>query len=139
MARAPAKGRTASREAQPAAPRANKDRGEHLLELAGVTYKLRPSYDAIVEMEEATGLSLVDLTRKADRHGLSLPETAKVAAALIRAGADDPLTRMVSADVLGGQIYEQGVISVVIRLTLCLSDAVGGGRTASGEVKAAAA
>lgn len=142
MARSPAKGRVAAapQVEDPAAPvHANPHRGEHLLQLAGVTYKLRPSYEAIIEMEEATGLSLTELTGKADRHGLKVPEVAKIAAALIRGGAEDPLTRAVSADLLGPQIYEQGVISVVIRVTLCLSDAVGGGRTASGEVKAAVA
>lgn len=118
-------------------PFANPDRGEHLLELAGATYKLRPTYTAIVEMEEATGLSLVELTRKADRHGLKLPEAAAVATALIKAGAEDPITKMASADIIGQQIYEQGLVSVVIRLTLCLADAVGGGRTVSGEAKAA--
>lgn len=121
------------------APHANPDRGEHLLELAGKTYKLRPTYDAVVEMEQETGLSLVELTRKADRHALKLPEAAKVAVALIKAGATDPLTKLVSADPIGKLIYQQGLISVVIRLTLCLADAVGGGRTASGEVKAAVA
>jgi hypothetical protein len=90
-------------------------------------------------MEEATGLSLVELTRKADRHGLKLGEAAKVAVALIKAGSSDPITGMVSAERIGEQIYEQGLISVVIRLTLCLADAVGGGRTASGEAKAAVA
>jgi hypothetical protein len=116
---------------------ANAYRGEHTLDLGGKTYKLRPTYDAIVEMEDGTGLSLVDLTRRADRHGLKLGEAAKVATALIKAGASDPLTAAVSAERIGELIYEQGLISVVIRLTLCLGEAVGGGRTATGEAKAA--
>lgn len=126
-------------EAPAATPHANPDRGEHLLQLAGKTYKLRPSYDAIVQMEAETGLSLFELARKADRHALKVAEAAAVAVALIKAGATDALTGMVSAEVIGQQIYEQGLISVVIRLTLCLADAVGGGRTALGEAKAAVA
>jgi len=142
MAKLPRKPRAAAAapaEAAAAPVRANADRGEHTLMLAGVTYKLRPTYEAIVEMEDSTALSLMELTRKADRHGLKLEEAAKVAVALIKAGASDPLTKFVSAEVIGQQIYEQGLVSVVIRLTLCLADAVGGGRTASGEAKAAVA
>ena len=141
MGRAPTRRRklASQAEAPAASVPANKYRGEHTLELAGKTYKLRPSYDAIVEMEDATGHSLMELTLKADGQRLRLPQAAAVSVALIKAGATDPLTAAVSAERIGQLIYEEGLVKVVIRLTLCLNDAVTGGRSALGEVKAAVA
>ena len=45
---------------------ANAVRGEVDLDLGGVTFTLRPSYDAVVACEDATGRSLTEMALAAD-------------------------------------------------------------------------
>jgi hypothetical protein len=120
---------------------ANAQRGEHELTLDGVTYRLRPSHDAIVGIEEVTGRSIMDLYRAGNVGGLTLTQLGQIAGELIRAGAaeNDTLTAQVDDERIGELIYEEGVFRAMARLTLCLVDAASGGRTASGEAKAAPA
>ncbi|CAD7336115.1 gene transfer agent family protein [Sphingomonadales bacterium 58] len=118
---------------------ANPERGEHELVLAGITYRLRPSHSAIVAIERATGLSIMDLFRAGNTGSLSLQQMGTVAGELIRAGAEDELTAQVDDDRIGELIFEEGVHRAMARLTLCLIDAASGGRKASGEAKAAPA
>ncbi|CAN5368418.1 hypothetical protein BH10PSE14_BH10PSE14_04340 [soil metagenome] len=129
------------RKAPSTGPSANAQRGEHILKLSGVDYLLRPSHQAIVAIEEQTGATLLTLVRDGNVGALSQGDLGIIAAQLIRAGAkaDDELTRNVGADRLAQMIYEHGVASATIRLTLCLADAANGGRTASGEAKATSA
>ena len=126
--------------AKTAQPAASKDRGEHSLELDGVTYRLRPSYEANVAIEEQTGSTLLQLVTAGDRGAISLKHLGILAAEWIKAGAspDDDGTRHVGAKAIGELIYEAGVPFVTARVTNCLLDAVTGGRTAAGEAKAIA-
>jgi len=119
---------------------ANPERGEHELDLAGVKYKLRPSFQAVKSIETKTGESLMVLMQLANRMQLTLSQLGIVAAELIRAGADenDNATKAVDPERLAELIYEQGAAKVTARLTICLVDAAQGGRTASGEAKAVA-
>jgi hypothetical protein len=120
-------------------PTANPARGEHELTLEGVPYRLRPSHDALSAIEQKTGRSMLALVRLGDTGDLSIAQLGIIAAELIRAGAKDDLTRNVGAQRIGELIFEEGVPHVTARLTLCLLDAVTGGRTAKGEAKAPAA
>lgn len=119
---------------------ANKARGEFQLTLGGKTYRLRPSHEAIVAIEEETRPLLV-LVRLANAGDLGNKQMGIIAAELIRAGADekDTLTRAVHSEPIGRLIYEEGVGRVLPILTLCLLEAATGGRLASGEAKAAPA
>lgn len=120
---------------------ANPDRGEHELVLAGTTYRLRPSHTALITIERKTGRSTLALVRLGNSAELSLAELGTIGAELIRAGAaeDDVMTRSVDADRIGELIFEEGITPAMSRFTLCLLDAATGGRTASGEAKAAPA
>jgi len=118
--------------------KANPERGEHELVLDGVTYRLRPSHNAMVAIEAKTGRSIMDLFRAGNTGSLSLEQMGAIAGELIREGADDELTRQVDDERLSELIYEGGVHRAMARLTLCLIDAASGGRKASGEAKAAA-
>lgn len=122
-------------------PPANPARGEHELTLASTVYRLRPSHAALIAIEKRTGKSTLALVRQGNTLDISLADLGIIAAELIRAGADpdDQITRNVHAERLGELIMEEGLPVVTSRLTLCLLDAATGGRTASGEVKAAAA
>lgn len=118
-------------------PVANAERGEHSLPLAGVTYLLRPSHAALVAIEEKTRQSTLALVRMGNAGDLTVTQLGTIAAELIRAGATDAMTRAVHADRIGQLIFEEGLPAAVSRLTLCLLDAATGGRTVSGEAKAA--
>lgn len=118
-------------------PTAIEDRGEHELTLAGVTYCLRPSHPALKAIEKKTGRSNLALVRLGNAGELTNEQMGIIAAELIRAGAQDAMTRAVSADRLGEMIFEEGSATASARLTICLLDAATGGRTASGEAKAA--
>jgi hypothetical protein len=117
-------------------PTANDARGEISLTLAGITYRLRPSYTAVKAFESRTGHSLIDLLRGVNVGNLALEHLGIVAAELIRAGAEDELTRNVDSDRIAELIFEEGVALANARLALCLHSAATGGRTASGEAKA---
>lgn len=133
----------AARPRRAAAPRAGRaaspDRGEHEIELAGVTYLLRPSHAAMQTIEIETGHSLLALMRMADRGDLTLETIGIMLAELIRAGADadDQATRHVSSEKIGELAYEQGLPRIIARLTVLLADAISGGRDAEGNAKAA--
>jgi hypothetical protein len=122
------------------ARRANAVRGEHQLVLAGKTYLLRPSHTALVEIEAQTR-PIMALVRLGNAGELSFEHLGIIGAELIRAGAadDDTMTRAVSAERISELIMEEGVAKAMACFTLCLLDAVTGGRTASGEAKAAPA
>jgi hypothetical protein len=118
-------------------PTAIEDRGEHELTLGGVTYCLRPSHPALKAIEKKTGRSNLALVRLGNVGDLTNEQMGIIAAELIRAGAQDAMTRAVSAERVGELIFEEGAATAGMRLTLCLLDAAAGGRTASGEAKAA--
>ena len=121
--------------------KANAERGEHELVLGGKTYALRPTHAAIVAIEKTAGASLLALVRLGNTAQLTLGQLGAIAGELIRAGADDgdKLTAAVDDERIGELIYEQGLPTVTAKLTLCLLDAATGGRTSSGEAKAAPA
>lgn len=132
--------RPAARQQRKPRSQANANRGEHSLTLAGKTYRLRPSYAAVVEIEEQLGRSAMELLRAANTMTLNFTDQGVIAAELIRAGAEegDDLTRNVSAERIGELIFEEGTANALVALTVVLASAVTGGRTVSGEAKAVA-
>jgi hypothetical protein len=124
--------------AKPAA--ANPARGEHSITLGGIGYVLRPTAAASFAVEEELGLSLLEVFRACNAMALSYAQIGVVLAHYIRAGAapDDQMTRAVSSERLAELVYEDGVAIAFAMLTLLLADAIGGGRTSSGEAKAVA-
>jgi hypothetical protein len=124
-----------------AGAKANADRGEHELVLAGKKYRLRPSHTALKAIERETDKTVLALVRAGNAGELSLEQLGIMGAELIRAGADekDEMTRAVDAERIEELIFEEGVVPATTRFTLCLLDAARGGRKASGEAKAAPA
>lgn len=122
-------------------PTANAERGEHELTLAGITYRLRPSHGALKTIETKIGRATLSLIRLGNASDLTLSQLGVIAAEFIRVGAnpDDRFTRNISAERIEELIFEEGLPHATARLTLCLLDAATGGRTASGEAKAAEA
>jgi hypothetical protein len=121
--------------------KANPERGEDDLVLAGKVYKLRPAHTALMAIERGTGQSIIELVRAGKFGGIKLAELGVIGGELIRAGADesDSMTRSVSDERISELILEEGLAGPISVLTLCLLSAASGGRTASGEAKAAPA
>ncbi len=132
--------RTKARKSR-SGPAANAERGEHSLPLGSKAYRLRPAFQASVAIEDETGLSLIELFRKANHCSLSYAEMGIIVAEYARAGAaeDDKMTRAVSAERMAELIYEEGTARVIATIVLLLGDAISGGRTSSGEAKAVTA
>jgi hypothetical protein len=132
-------GKRKAAEAASDTPVANKHRAEHELTLGAKVYRLRPSYSAIMAIEEKTGHAIPELVRMGNGGAMPLRIAGTIAAELIRAGAKEgSLDANVSADKVGEMIFEHGLPGAIARLTLCLIDAATGGRKASGEAKAEA-
>lgn len=120
---------------------ANETRGEVSLELGGVEYVLRPSYEAISAFEAQTNRSLIDLVRAAGDGQLKLGEASVIVTECIKAhgrSIDDKAMAVFNAKRIGELIQEAegGFLIVIKRLELLLFMAATGGYTASGEVKA---
>lgn len=130
--------RRATKTAEAATGRsANPTRGEYSLMLGGRKYLLRPSFSAQVAIENALDKTYFELAAAAQSAAIKIQDAAVVVAELVNAGTDDPLSK-VSAERVGEMIYEAGMPSIAPVLAVCLIDALSGGRTASGEVKAVA-
>lgn len=123
----------------PVQPVANTARGEHELTLQGVTYRLRPSREALKAIEDRLKMSVLKLAQRGEVADLTLTQLGVIAEQLIRAGAEDEATRFVGAERLEELIQEESMARVTGRLTFCLADACTGGVTASGNVKPATA
>ena len=113
-------------------------RGEISILLEGVEYVLRPSYDAIVGFEAATGKSLIELAR--DAGDLSVSDAAAVATECIRAWGK-AIGNNAAAGVNARRVAELmieadgGVALVLARLRVLLFGAATGGYTGAGEPK----
>lgn len=119
---------------------ANAVRGEFSLPLGGKVYVLRPSYEAIVAIEEQTGKGLLQLFNDAAGAALTLRETGIVVSEFIRAqgrAVDDALMAAVDATRIAKLIMEaetgpagaMGTVGPILGSVAC------GDYTASGEPK----
>ena len=105
-------------------------------------YMLRPSRQAISNIERALGKSLTELTVQCGSLALSVDEMGVCVAELMKAygvhdskaGADYKAPKPAN---LADQIYERGPVETAHRLAIIFTGALSGGYTASGEPKAA--
>lgn len=114
---------------------ANPVRGEVELDLAGTVYPLRPSYEAVVACEKATGLSLTDLALAADRGSLSVEQAGIVVTEMIRAfgKANNIVSAIgVQPEKISRIIFAAGVMAVLPRVAIALLTAATGGVDVSG-------
>lgn len=123
----------------------NEARGEFEIMLEGVTYGLRPSYEAIVAFEKATGMSLLESARATSNQSLSVPAAAEIVTACMKAwgaaaGTEASREQKVAAAVdvprVGALLVEEGMLLVTKRLEVMLFMAATGGVTSQGEAKA---
>lgn len=115
--------------------------GQLSVNLGDAEYMLRPSRQAITNIEKALGKGVTQIAVQCGSLALSIEELGLCVSELMRAYAvHDPKA---SADYKGAKpercadlIYENGPVDVARRVAIILTGAVTGGYTASGEPKA---
>jgi len=89
----------------------NPYRDEFLLVLSGKTFRMRPTFDALAQMEGETGVDLLALATRLSSGEVGLKLCAAVVAAGIR-GAGGTVPRD-----LGQMILAEGIVSVLKQLS----------------------
>jgi len=119
---------------------ANEDRGELSLILDGATMVLRPTFEALTEIEQTLDRGLVDLARDALAAKLKLAETAQIVTACVRASGKetgDKGAAGANAARIARLIVDSdgGLHNALKTVGGLLSLAVTGGYTSAGELK----
>jgi hypothetical protein len=121
--------------------RANKTRGESGIVLDGVSYVLRPSFEALEAIEDETGKGLGRLLAEATRGDLTVKATATVITECIRAQGratgDDGMAK-VNTDKIGKLMMtmDGGYVAALGIIIDLISTALTGGYSVEGEVVA---
>jgi len=111
---------------------ANPHRGEVEVSLGGETFILRPTFEALAEIEKATGLGLVPFATKITTGSYGVLDVFTVLKAGIRAGGREPPKD------LGQRIVEEGLIRLSDGVLNFLTQALdGGSKGAPGKAEAA--
>jgi hypothetical protein len=112
---------------------ANKERGEVSITLGEVEYTLRPTWEALAEMETRAGHGIMTLARRFlhEREGGTGDYTTRDITAILTAGikaggGEVPLH-------LGKLIFQAGVVSVAPIVGAFLIGALAGGQTGNAE------
>ncbi|WP_052730460.1 GTA-gp10 family protein [Sphingomonas sp. SRS2] len=122
---------------------ANEIRGEQAILLDGITHVMRPSWAALQAIEDATGMSIVELGARAEMGRLRGLQIAVVVTECIKADlrhhgksreADAWDVNVVAAKLMEA---DGGLVAAIKQLPPFLRDAVTGRYTAKGEAKAA--
>jgi len=100
---------------------ANRLRGEVAIRLGGRDYVLRPTFQALCEIETRTGQGIVALARRTAAGDVGVTETAAIVTAGLRA-AGEPA----AFDTVGRLILETGLAACVPAVTAFLTAALGG-------------
>lgn len=138
---------------------ANELRGEVSIDLDGMPFVLRPSYEAVLACETATGKGLLQLTAEADAARLTLGEVRKLVTEFVRAwGKSNPFEGKADEDLGGDEIdlraslriagslsekrvgeliFGDGIMKAMARLAIVLARAASGGCLPSGEPRPA--
>lgn len=119
-------------------PPANEPREPVTLTLEGVPYILRPTYDAILAIEAATGKSAFQIARDAADTSLSVTDAGIVSTELIavegRASGDKAVASVGRARI-SQMVLSEGLIAAQMRLAIVMTGAVTGVYTATGDMK----
>lgn len=119
---------------------ANEERGELSLILAGVPMVLRPTFEALNQIEVVTNRGLVELARDGIAGRLKLGEVAQVTTECVRAWGrevNDTGAAGANAVRIGKLIIDSpgGLHAAMKTVAAMLSLAITGGYTSEGEVK----
>lgn len=102
---------------------ANPHRGEVEIELDGKRFVMRPTFQAIAEIEQQTGTGLIALLHRMTDGGLRVSDLAVIVAAGLRA-AGEPASR----DKVGSLLLQDGLEKTLAPASQFLMNAVTGGK-----------
>jgi hypothetical protein len=119
---------------------ANEDRGELAVILDGTTMVLRPTFEALSEIEQTLDRGLVDLARDALGAKLKLADTAQIVTVCVRAWGKETENKGAAganAQRIARLIVDSdgGLYTVLQTVAKMLSIAVTGGYNSAGELK----
>jgi hypothetical protein len=122
-------------KAKPAGAPANPHRGEISVTLGGADYVLRPTFEAMVAIEEQIG-SLIDLAAQVESKasGLTIKQLSVIVGECIKAHGRETgnkLTAGTRAEVVAKMIYETGLLKVYPVLGPLLTAMLTGGAKAT--------
>ncbi len=90
--------------------RANAYRGEVEIEIGGATRVLRPTFAALAQLEQATGLSLIELATRAVGRRLGIGHVAWIVWAGLRGAQDDAAPDI---EIVGEWVVEEGYSTIL--------------------------
>lgn len=99
---------------------ANKHRGEEELRLAGRTYVLRPTFQALAEIEAELDEKLLRIAERSLAGNIGTKETLAVVRAFIRGGGAEPPSDLEAA------IMQRGVLVVIGTVLRAIQKAISG-------------
>lgn len=108
----------------------NAHRGEVNVSLGGTEYVLRPTFNALSEMERLTGMGLIPLTMRFARMEFTLTDIRTVLSQAIKAGGGTV------PENLGALILEETPRKLAPVIAEFLSEAIAGGETKNAEAPA---
>jgi hypothetical protein len=117
----------------------NELRGEAEIVLDGATFGMRPTYEAIVAVESATGASIATMAMAGANVRLPLGWVAIIVTEFVRAWGKangNQTAANLAVDRVGGLIMDSGIVAAQLTVAKIMNAAVTGEYTASGEVKA---
>ena len=120
---------------------ANPYRGEISVTLEGVAYTLRPSFEAIVEIEQKLGTSIVAVVNRAfKQEDVRVTDMGVIVAAGIRAHGrevEDKSLANVSDQKIAQLCWAEGLTAIIPPVAEFLLLAINGGKSGNGESGAA--
>jgi len=118
---------------------ANKHRGEASVSLGGRRYTLRPSFAALVEIEERCGCGIIELAQRFFDQKVRTKDVVAVLFAGIRAGGDGPDGDWPEEEAVAAAVVEGGLANFIEPVGAFLADALAGGQSGRAAGNAAAA
>ena len=118
---------------------ANDLRGEDEIVLDGATFGMRPTYEAIVAVETATGASIGTMAMAGANMRLPLGWVAIIVTEFVRAWGKangNQAAANLAVDRVGGLVMDSGIVAAQLTVAKILNGAVTGGYTSTGEAKA---
>ena len=104
---------------------ANKHRGEATITLGESSYVLRPTFTALVEIEDRTGMGLIELAQAFFDQKVKVRDVVAVIFAGIKAGNND----WPDEDAVAQAVVAGGIANVIEPVGAFLADALAGGQT----------
>lgn len=119
---------------------ANTVRGERVITLGGKKWKIVPTWEALIAIEERLGVNALPLFERIARGNVGVRDLTVIIAELLRGGG----AQGIKDKMVGQLILDAGLgdSEILLAVTGCLKDAMEGGTkndpgAASGEAKAA--